>query len=307
MGPGVRGRVGSPREVTADPGRVVAGRARSGARYARDVLRALLRPSAIVSHLLVATVVITCVILGQWQLDRLHQVRDTNARLEERLAAPPADLATLADPVATTPEAVDEAALEFRRVEVTGTFRPEEEVLQRNRSYRNQTGFHVLTPLELDGGGVVLVRRGWVPASLDTPPVSQAAPPTGSVSVVGVLERPVEQPGFGPQDPDDGVLERVFHTDTARLDRQVDGALFPMVLRIDTELDNPTEDELPFPVGSPELDEGSHFSYTVQWHSFALLALVTYLAWWWHRLRRRPDPDVASTATTAEDEVVVPG
>ncbi len=255
----------------------------------RAVLRALLRPSAIVSHLLVAVVVITCVALGQWQLDRLHQVRDNNARLEQRLAAPPADLAALADPAAPG-DAVNEADLEFRRVEVTGTFRPQQEVLQRNRSYRNQTGFHVLTPLELEGGGVVLVRRGWVPASLDTPPVAQAAPPRGPVAVVGVLERPVEQPGFGPRDPDEGVLARVFHTDTARLDRQIDGTLFPMVLRVDTELDNPTEEQLPFPVGSPTLDEGSHLSYTVQWHSFALLALVTYLAWWWHRLRRRATP-----------------
>lgn len=252
------------------------------------MLRDLLRPSAILSHLLVAVVVVTCIGFGQWQLDRLHEARATNARLEQRLAAEPADLATLADPAATSASALDEAALEFRRVTVTGTFRPEEEVLQRNRSYRNQTGFHVLTPLELEGGGVVLVRRGWVPSSLDTPPVTQAQPPSGAVSVVGVLERPVEQPGFGPQDPDEGVLERVFHTDTARLDGQITGTLFPMVLRIDTELDNPTEDQLPFPVGSPELNEGSHFSYTVQWHSFALLALITYVAWWWNRLRRRP-------------------
>ncbi len=252
------------------------------------MLRDLLRPSAILSHLLVAVVVVTCVGFGQWQLDRLQEVRETNARLEQRLAAEPADLASLADPGTTSAASVDQAELEFRRVAVNGTFRPEEEVLQRNRSYRNQTGFHVLTPLELESGGVVLVRRGWVPSSLDSPPVDQAPPPAGAVSVVGVLERPVDQPGFGPQDPDEGVLERVFHTDTARLDRQVDGELFPMVLRIDTELDNPTDDQLPFPVGSPELDEGSHFSYTVQWHSFAVLALITYVAWWWHHLRRRP-------------------
>jgi cytochrome oxidase assembly protein ShyY1 len=248
----------------------------------------LLRPTAIVSHLLVLTVVATCVALGQWQLDRLQYVRAENARALERMTEPPVPLAELADPLA--PGAADEAALEFRRVEVTGTYRADEEVLQRNRRYRNQTGFHVLTPLELVDGGVVLVRRGWVPASLDEPPVTEAPPPSGATTVVGVLERPVPQPGFGPTDPEDGELARVFHTDTARLDRQVDGALFPMVLRIDTELDNPTEDQLPFPAGPPELDEGSHLSYTIQWHIFALLAAVTYAAWWWRRLRRGDGP-----------------
>ena len=252
------------------------------------VLRDLLRPTAIVSHLLVLTVVATCLALGQWQVDRLQTVREQNARATERMAQAPIDLAALADPANT--DTVDDAALEFRRVEVTGAFRPDEEVLQRNRQYRNQTGFHVLTPLELTDGGVVLVRRGWVPSSLDQPPVAEAAPPSGDLTVVGVLERPVAQPSFGPQDPDEGRLERVFHTDTARLDRQVHGRLFPMVLRIDAELDNPTEDQLPFPAGPPELDEGSHLSYAVQWHIFAVLALVTYVAWWWRRLTHDDDP-----------------
>lgn len=253
------------------------------------MLARLLRPTAIVSHLLVLTVVVTCVVLGQWQLDRLHTVREQNARAAERMAEQPVDLAALAEP--GNGADVDQAALEFRRVEVTGTFRPEQEVLQRNRQFRNQTGFHVLTPLALTDGGVVLVRRGWVPATLDQPPVAEAAPPAGVVSVVGVLERPVPQPSFGPQDPEQGQLDRVFHTDTARLARQIDGDLFPMVLRIDAELDNPSEDQLPFPAGPPELDEGSHLSYTVQWHIFAVLALVTYVAWWWRRLRR-DDPEV---------------
>ena len=255
----------------------------------------LLRPKAIVSHLLVAAVVIGCVIAGQWQLDRLQQVRDNNQRLEQRLAQQTAALEDLIDPSA---DEVDEAALEFLPVEVSGTYRPGEEVLQRNQSYRGQTGFHVLTPLELESGAVVLVRRGWVPASVDEPGTDQTAPQAGETTVTGVLERPVEQPRFGANDPDDGVLERVFHTDTARLDRQVDGNLFPMVLRIDDELDNPTVNQLPFPVGSPELDEGSHLSYTVQWHSFAVIGLVGYGAWWYSRLRR---PDVPGPTRPGRD------
>ncbi len=264
----------------------------------------LLRPAAIVSHLLVLTVVVACVALGQWQLDRLQYVRSENARALERMAEPPVPLTDVADPL--VPAATDVDALEFRRVEVTGTYRTDEEVLQRNRRYRNQTGFHVLTPLELEDGGVVLVRRGWVPAVLDEPPVADAPPPAGVTTIVGVLERPVPQPSFGPTDPEEGRLDRVFHTDTARLDRQVDGALFPMVLRIDTELANPTEDQLPFPAGPPELEEGSHLSYTIQWHIFAVLAAVTYAAWWWRRLRSdappRDDPGTAEPPASAPGE-----
>lgn len=244
------------------------------------MLKDLLRPAALLSHVLVLTVVVTCVALGQWQLDRLALVRANNALLEERMQAPPLELADLVDR-----RPVDDEALEFRRVTARGSFRPEQEILQRGRQHRGQAGFAVLTPFALEGGGVVLVRRGTVPASMDEPPVAPAAPPDGVVELAGLLERPVPQPGFGPQDPDDGVLERVFHTDTARLDRQIDGELYPMVLRLQT--DEPVaHDTLPVPPGPPALDERNHLSYAVQWHSFALIAAITYAAWWRTRLRR---------------------
>lgn len=249
------------------------------------MMRDLLRPKALLSHLLVLTVAVTCVVLGQWQLDQLADIRERNERSAARLSEPAIDLAALADPASTA--TLDEAALEYRRVEVTGTYRPDEEVLQRNHSYQNQTGFHVLTPLELTDGGVVLVRRGWVPSALSEPPVAEATPEPGEVTVEGVLERPVGQPGFGPTDATEGRLRRVFHADTTRLDRQVGGSLFPMVLRIDAEPQSASGlDDLPVPPGPPTLDERNHLSYALQWHAFALIALVTYAAWLRTRAKR---------------------
>ena len=248
------------------------------------VLSHLLRPWAILSHVIVLTVVVVCVLLGQWQLDRLGEVRASNARLESRLTAEPL-VVTALDRVE-----LDEEALEYRRATAVGVYRAEEEVLQRNRSLQGRQGFHVLTPLELRDGRVLLVRRGWVPAELDQPPVPEAAPPSGTVEVTGLLERPVEQPSFGARDPADGVLERVFHADTGRLDRQVEGELVPMVLRLETQ-EPPLggqPGELPVPLERPVLSEANHLSYAVQWHSFALIAAITYGAWWWSRLRRSP-------------------
>lgn len=244
-----------------------------------DVLRQLLRPKALVSHLLVLAVAVTCVLLGLWQLDRLDQVRSNNERLAARMEAEPADLAELMD------GEVDPDALEFRPVTVTGEYRVDEEVLQRGQQHQQQQGFHVLTPLEVDGGGVVLVRRGSVPARLSEPPVEEAAPPTGRVEVTGLLEKPVDQPGFGPRDPVEGELEHVFHTDTERLDRQIEGELFTMVLRADAPTDA-AFDDLPAGLGPPTLDEANHLSYALQWFTFAALAVITYGAWLWTRHRR---------------------
>jgi surfeit locus 1 family protein len=248
--------------------------------------RQLLRPKALLSHLLVVVVVATCVGLGLWQLDRLDAIRTDNARLAARLVAEPVALDDLVDP--TRPDTIDTDAIEYRRVEATGTFVPDEEVLQRGQQHQGQAGFHVLTPLQLEAGGVVLVRRGWVPTRLDEPPVTEAAPEPGTVTVTGVLEAPVPQPDVGPQDPTDGPLQRVFHTDTDRLDPQVSGDLLPLVLRADGD-PQAAFDDLPAAPGTPELDERNHLSYAMQWFSFAVLALVTYGAWGTTRLRRRAD------------------
>lgn len=243
------------------------------------ILRRLVAPSALGMHLVVLSVVAVLVSLGQWQVGRLQEVRASNALLEERMLAAPVDLAGLA-----RSGPLDVGALEFRRVEVTGVFLADEEVLQRNRVDRGRSGFDVLTPLDLGEDVSVLVRRGWVPAVLDTPPVVEAAPPTGRVRITGVLERSVQQPSFGARDPDDGVLLRVFHPDTTRLDPQMSGTLLPMVLRLDASA---ASDALSLPVapGPPTLDQGSHLSYAVQWHLFAALALIAYAAWWRSRLR----------------------
>jgi surfeit locus 1 family protein len=242
--------------------------------------RQLLRPRALLWHVLVVAVVAVLVSFGQWQLDRLEQVRTANARLEQRAAADPVELRTLFAQLGADP-----AALEFRRVIVTGTFRPEEEVLQRNRIQRGLQGLDVLTPLDLGDGSTLLVRRGWVPTTMDTPPVTDAPPPSGRVTLTGIIERSVDQPTFGARDAEDGVLARVFHPDTARLDRQVTGALLPVVLRMDA-LPGATATTLPAAPEPPGLDEGSHLSYAVQWHLFALLALGAYAFWWRSRLRR---------------------
>ncbi len=241
--------------------------------------RALLHPAALLSHFLVLSVVGVLVTLGQWQMERLDQVRTTNALLEARIIAEPVDLLTLA-----TDGELDADAAEFLRVTATGTFRPEEEVLQRNRIQRGLQGLDVLTPLDLGNGLTVLVRRGWVPTTMDVPPVQDAAPPEGVVTVSGILERSVDQPSFGARDPDDGVLARVFHPDTRRLDRQVGGTLLPVVLRMDP-LPGASAVTLPAAPETPALDEGSHLSYAVQWHLFALLALGAYGFWWRVRLQ----------------------
>lgn len=247
--------------------------------------RDLLSPGLVVSHALVLAAAVTMASLGLWQLDRYDEVRGVIARQEAQLDAAPVALGAVDDPGSADDPAVEE--LEFTRVTATGVYRPGEEVLHRGRSLGGRSGYHVLTPLDLGDGTAVLVRRGWVPFELDTPPVAEAAPPDGEVTVTGWLERPGVQPeGFGQRDPGSGVLERVFHADTARLDGQVTGRLRTMVLRLEQQ-EPANAGELPVPAPPPEMSATTHLSYAVQWFSFAIIALVAYGFWLRARLRRR--------------------
>lgn len=257
----------------------------------------LLAPRWLVAHVLIVVVSVTFVRLGLWQMDRLDERRSENERLQERLAEPPLELAEVADLGVGDGPRVEE--LEYRQIEVTGHYRAAEEVLQRSRAYRGQNGYHVLTPLETVDGTVVLVRRGWVPYELDEPPVEQALPPDGTVTVRGYLERSEEQASIGPTDPEDGELTHVFRADVPRLDRQVAGGLWPMVVHLESQ--RPAQPDLPRPVERPEFDEQNHLSYALQWFSFALIATVGYAFVLRSRLREDDEeatPDAERTPVT---------
>lgn len=244
----------------------------------------LLKPRWIVAHLVVLAVVVTFPMLGLWQLDRWDEQRTIQARVEERRDADPVPLSSVLDD--QTPPA-ELARLEFRPVTATGRYVADEEVAHRNRALQGRGGFDWLTPLVLEDGGAVLVRRGFVPpdrvAGADP---TVAPPPDGEVTVTGWLELSGEQPdGIGARDPDRGTLDTVFHADVERIDQQTSADLLPMVLRLASQ-DPAPAGELPRPQPLPDGDAGGqNLSYAVQWFTFTAIVVVGYAVGLRRRLR----------------------
>ncbi len=251
----------------------------------------------LVLHVLVLAAVLVLARLGAWQLSRLDEARERVDAQQERLAAAPMPVTDLLAGLRLD-DTHELAQLEFRRVTATGNYRPDDEVLQRGRSHQGRAGFHVLTPLALDDGGTALVRRGWVPFDNDLrPPVTEAAPPDGTVTVEGYLERSIPQP-TGPiaqRDPDEGPLDIVFHADLARLGPQLGSDVLPMVVHLEAQ-EPPTAGPLPVPAPRPALDDGPHLSYAIQWFAFALLGGGFYAVW----LRKRAASDERAVSPDAD-------
>lgn len=232
----------------------------------------------------------TCVRLGIWQLDRLDQRRALNAQVERGLAAEPVPVGSLLPPTGPTPALED---LAYRRITAVGTFDPSHEVLWYGRSLDGSPGHHVLTPLLLQDGRALIVDRGWVPSELDVPPIAEAAPPQGEVEITGFLLPPSGAEGDAAAErAADGRLLSVTEPDVATIAPELPAPPVAMVLQLQSMTPAATT-ELPRAVPPPELSEGPHSSYAVQWFIFATIALVGYVV-----LVRREVRDRARAAVT---------
>jgi len=208
--------------------------------------------------------------LGFWQLRRLHSVRDDNARVGARLALPAAPLDEL------LAAGVDPSNATFRRVRVGGRYDRVTEVVLANRSFEGTPGTDLLTPLVTANGRALIVDRGWVPLDESGAQEEKARPPATPVTVTGVLFPSERKTVFAPSIPPTGRLTTIPRVDVARIEKQLPYPAYPLYLRLESQ--TPAQAELPVPPGLPDLSEGPHLSYAVQWFIFATIAAAVYVA-----------------------------
>ncbi len=230
--------------------------------------RFLLRPRWIAAILIAAAAIVAFVALGFWQLERLAERRTINAKILDRATSEPVDLDGL-----VAGGSGDVTDLEYLPVVAEGRYLADREIILSARSQAGRSGHNVLTPLVTRAGTTVVVDRGWVPIDVDGPPVVGAEPPDGVVRVVGMLRR---SETYGPLGPVDTVpFERIGRIDLPILAERLDLDLIPMyVVLVDQE--PAQEGELPIPLPPPQLSEGPHKAYAVQWFLFALVVAVGF-------------------------------
>lgn len=226
--------------------------------------RFLLRPKWIGFHVLVLAGVITMVNLGFWQLDRLDQRQAFNATVEARYDADPRPLAEV-----LTAEA-DSDEVEWYPVSATGVYEPESTIRIVNRSQNGFAGDNIVVPLRLADGRVLLVNRGFLVQGTVVPRA-----PAGEVTVTGHL-RPSQARRLGQlSDPASGRLAEAQRIDIDRLAQQLDGDVVSMY--VDAYESSPADSEDLQPVVAPDLSEGSHLSYAIQWFIFSACAVVGWV------------------------------
>ncbi|MET0481274.1 MAG: SURF1 family protein [Mycetocola sp.] len=232
---------------------------------------------------------VVCVLLSNWQLSRLEEKRLSNSRVIDNYDAAPVPLTDVLDDEDSWH---DDAT--WTPVEVTGSYLEDEQVLVRNRPRNGQPGFEVLTPLQLTDGSVFIIDRGWLPTGNEQDyPDAVPAPPSGEVTVTARL-KPGEPALQGRGAPDGQIATVELSQFSDRLDAPVYTGGYGL---LDSETPAPA-DARPYPAFKPELDEGSHLSYALQWLVFGLLgfAFLAYAVREEYRHLNADDPDEQARA-----------
>jgi cytochrome oxidase assembly protein ShyY1 len=200
-----------------------------------------------------------CLLASQWQWNKGQTQTSQNSIIKANIVKSPlGSLARVAVPI----------NYQWQRVSLAGHFITDKQILVRNRYYQGQYGFEVLHLFQ-SAQGKIWINRGWVKAgaTAETPPQIPA------ISTI-----------------DTRILTRIRSED---LSRQLQGSFFALphksqsvftsaqqfsesdfnfyldLLQSDTPQNKPLS-----PIDLPDLSNGPHYAYAIQWLAFALLTLI---------------------------------
>jgi cytochrome oxidase assembly protein ShyY1 len=202
--------------------------------------------------------------LGNWQFDRLAARKASNAvvRHNEHLdPAPAGEVLAAGRPV--------RAADEWRLVTATGTYDVADTVVVRYATRDGESGLDVVVPLTTAEGPSLLVDRGWTPSdNRGADPADVPPPPSGTVTVTGWVRASASGDSTRVTDHS---TRAVSSTAIGRaIGRQVYGGF------VELKSESPPPAHPLEPVELPELDNGPHFFYGLQWWFFGLLAIFGF-------------------------------
>lgn len=255
-------------------------------------VRFLLTRRWLLFALVVAFMAFGAVQLGEWQFSRLHDREARNEIARTNLAADPVPLE---DALSTTDPVP--ASREWLRVRFSGTYDDGATVVLRYQTRDGESGVDLVTPLITDSGTAVLVDRGWVPTkNTGTVPDDLPPPPAGQVEVTGWVRADATGRGID-------VDTSTTPGSTRALSSRSIGDLVAYPLYqgfVDAETETPSPETVPVRTELPDLGEGPHFFYGIQWWFFGALAVGGFLYLVWDERRRKqrelsPAPDEPAT------------
>jgi cytochrome oxidase assembly protein ShyY1 len=220
--------------------------------------------NSLLKSLLALILIAGCIWAAQWQYHRGVDRHERNNQIEARADLPAITIASARR---------DAPSFEWRAIEATGEFDSNRQILLRNRYFEGKYGFEVLTAFRDQSGSEFWVDRGWVQAGASATIAPQLPDlPTGTVTIEGRLrlDRSLPQGKFFAIPTDDkGGLISEANAQASNTESGINSTFYIDLLAGDQPQLTPT-----VPAALPELSDGPHFAYALQWIIFG--GLVVY-------------------------------
>lgn len=224
-------------------------------------MKRFFNPISLLQSFVALLLIAACLFAAQWQFSRGSNQSANNKIIAANIDLPSLNIEDVAN--------LDPVANQWRKITLQGKFSMSNQELVRNRYYEGKFGFEVLTLFTTTNGENFWVDRGWVAAGPNaaTPPdVEQVTGESVEISArirSENLSRQLQGSFFVTRATSvkpksiaklQGIDANEYYLD---LLGSSDGQVKPL-----------TKIEL------PELSNGPHYAYGIQWLAFALLALI---------------------------------
>ncbi len=215
-------------------------------------------PKAILKSAIALLLIAGCLWASQWQFQRGIDRQDRNQAIEYQLELATVELEDIDR---------DFANFEWRTVSASGSFDSTKQILLKNRYFEGVYGYEVLTRFTADDGRSFWVDRGWVKAGKDATTAPEVtAPPIGQVSITARLrlDRSLPQGAFfALPESGGGMISKL----NAQADSNSEGFYLDLLSGSVPSLAPKVAAQL------PELSDGPHLAYSLQWIFFAGLII----------------------------------
>jgi cytochrome oxidase assembly protein ShyY1 len=233
-------------------------------------LRFLVSRRWLVLLLTVLLLAYACLLLGRWQWHRLEGKKAGNAIIRANEKAAPTPVGQVLRHGVNPPDS-DQYAV----VSATGTYDASKTVIVRYQTRDGNAGIDVVVPLVTASGTALLVDRGWLSTSNQgaTDASQVPPPPSGQVTVTGWVR---QNAGGGAAQVIDASARAISST---QIEPAIGIPTYGGFIQLLTESPKPATPLTK--ADPPDLSNGPHFFYALQWWFFGILALFGYgyLAW----------------------------
>lgn len=226
----------------------------------------------------IATIVVMalCIRLGFWQYNKAQAKIVEQQQIDQGLKQVPVGL-----PSATG----NQDEWRYKRVKFQGVYQPEYQILLDNRVHNTKAGYHILTPVKVEGeDDYVLVNRGWVEGKLNRE-LPIILTPNEKQIFVGDLFFPLDKV-FSLEDKheENAAWQPLWqHIDMERYQKLVPFKVKPYIVRLATD---GTEGEFVRDWPAPKNRITVHLGYAYQWFGFALTLFVIYIVLNFKKLKK---------------------